>query len=107
MLTNCKVTIQELQRISEEATIRDWVQIGTENLLLVPPSSSGSEMKAIADTYQIMGKPYQAYTETGTIIKEGHRLVINDDYYEVKGRSCFTGSANVDSCVLILEKLKE
>jgi len=105
MLTNTIAIILELQKISESATIREWIEVGEESIFLVPADESG--MKAIADAYQIMGKAYNAYTTTSTSIEAGHRLKIGDDYYDVKGRSLFQGSANVDNIMLVLEKLKE
>lgn len=105
MLTNVKVTIWELQRVSEEATIRDWVKIGEEDIFLVPLTSS--EMRIKAEQYQIMGKAYEAHTTTSTDIEKGHKLEVGDDYYEVRSKNAFSGSANVDNILLLLEKLKE
>jgi hypothetical protein len=104
MLTNYSATIKELRVVSEGATVRDWVEIGTEKIFIAPASS---QLRGLASDYQIMGEPCEAFVKPSSIIEEGHRLETRAGNYDVKGVNSFFGSGSVDNKQLILEKIKQ
>jgi len=101
MITNATAKVKRYQRVSEDATIRDYVEVGTEKVFLAP---SGDETRPLATEYGILGKAYDCFFYKKTDIKKGDQLEIRDDKYDVRGVKDFFSGGGFGVLHAITEK---
>jgi hypothetical protein len=85
MKSNATASVTRLERVSATATIRDWIEVGTEEVFLTPTSTSeGNAYRELNANSNIMAQIYDCYTRSDADIRETDRLSINGEIYEVK-----------------------
>ncbi len=104
MKTNKTITIKRLQKKSENSNIKEWQEVGTESVFVIPLSD---EMTAIANEQGIFGQSYQVFARLGADIKETDKLIIDGEEYDVKGIKKYEGSNNLDHLEILANKIQK
>ena len=104
MKTNKTIIIKRLQKKSDSSNIKEWQEVGTENVFVIPLSD---EMTAIANEQGIFGQSFQVFARVGADIKETDKLIIDGDEYDVKGIKKYEGSNNLDHLEILANKIQK